>query len=46
MVSGSLHGWWWLIWGFIGSIIGTNLRGRIGMDPPLGPPPVMRPAAA
>lgn len=46
MVSGSLHGWWWLIWGFIGSVIGTNLRGRIGMDPPLGPPPVMRPAAA
>ena len=35
MVSGSLHGAWWLVWGFLGSILGTWLRGRIGMDPPV-----------
>ena len=35
LVSGSLHGFWWLIWGFLGSIIGTWLRGRLAMDPPL-----------
>ena len=35
LVSGSLHGWWWLIWGFIGSLVGTWARERIGMDPPL-----------
>lgn len=39
MVSGSLHGWWWLIWGFLGSMVGTGLRTRIGIDPPLGTPP-------
>ncbi len=37
MVSGSLHGWWWLIWGFAGSILGTRLRGWLEMDPPLAP---------
>jgi uncharacterized membrane protein YedE/YeeE len=35
VVSGSLHGWWWLIWGFAGSMIGTWFRGRLSMDPPL-----------
>lgn len=34
LVSGSLHGWWWLIWGFLGSLTGTWARERIGMDPP------------
>lgn len=34
-VSGSAHGLWWLVWGFAGSWLGTALRGRIGMDPPL-----------
>ncbi len=34
MVSGSLHGWWWLIWGFLGSLAGVRLREIIGMDPP------------
>ena len=46
MVSGSLHGWWWLVWGFLGSLVGTGLRTRIGMDPPLGPPPLAPPATA
>ncbi|MEL7154265.1 MAG: YeeE/YedE thiosulfate transporter family protein, partial [Pseudomonadota bacterium] len=35
VVSGSLHGWWWLIWGFAGSLLGTRLRGMLDMDPPL-----------
>lgn len=35
LVSGSAHGVWWMIFGFAGSWIGTALRGRIGMDPPL-----------
>lgn len=35
MVSGSLHGMWWLVWGFAGSILGTHLRARLAMDPPL-----------
>ena len=35
VVSGSLHGWWWLIWGFVGSLIGTRLRTILEMDPPL-----------
>ena len=34
LVSGSLHGFAWLVFGFIGSIAGTVLRRRIGMDPP------------
>ncbi|MDH3667758.1 MAG: YeeE/YedE family protein [Paracoccaceae bacterium] len=37
IVSGSLHGWWWLVWGFAGSLIGTRLRGLLEMDPPLPP---------
>ncbi|WP_340108817.1 YeeE/YedE family protein [Pikeienuella sp. HZG-20] len=37
LVSGSLHGWWWLIWGFAGSWIGTGLRAFLSMDPPLSP---------
>ena len=39
IVSGSLHGWWWLVWGFAGSLIGTRLRGLLDMDPPLAPRP-------
>ena len=35
VVSGSLHGWWWLVWGFAGSLIGTRLRRLLDMDPPL-----------
>ena len=35
VASGSLHGWWWLIWGFAGSLIGTKLRTVLEMDPPL-----------
>ena len=37
VVSGSMHGWWWLIWGFAGSLLGTRLRGAFDMDPPLAP---------
>lgn len=33
IASGSLHGWWWLLWGYSGSIIGVWMRERIGMDP-------------
>ncbi|WP_316016043.1 YeeE/YedE family protein [Roseobacter sp. HKCCA0434] len=32
LTSGSLHGLWWLVWGFAGSWLGTVLRVRIGMD--------------
>lgn len=35
IASGSLHGFWWLIWGFAGSLIGTRVRGLLSMDPPL-----------
>ncbi|MEM9148178.1 MAG: YeeE/YedE family protein [Pseudomonadota bacterium] len=34
LVSGSLHGLWWLVFGFLGSLVGIWLRGRIGLDPP------------
>lgn len=37
LVSGSMHGFWWLVWGFAGSIVGTRLRGVLAMDPPLAP---------
>ena len=39
IVSGSLHGWWWLIWGFAGSYLGVWMRGVLSMDPPLAPRP-------
>ena len=35
LVSGSLHGWWWLLWGFLGFFVGTWARQRIGMDSPV-----------
>ncbi len=41
LVSGSLHGWWWLIWGYIGSLAGIRLREIIGMDPPRAPRPAV-----
>lgn len=41
IASGSLHGWWWLVWGFAGSLLGTRLRAVLAMDPPL---PDARPA--
>jgi hypothetical protein len=34
VVSGSMHGWWWLVWGFAGSLLGTRVRGILEMDPP------------
>ena len=35
IVSGSMHGFWWLLWGFLGSLIGIRLRALLSMDPPL-----------
>ncbi|MEM7744519.1 MAG: YeeE/YedE family protein [Pseudomonadota bacterium] len=35
IVSGSAHGWWWLVWGFAGSLLGTRFRALLLMDPPL-----------
>ncbi|MCX2724310.1 YeeE/YedE family protein [Roseibium salinum] len=32
LVSGSLHGWLWLVFGFLGSLAGTRLRLTLGMD--------------
>jgi hypothetical protein len=32
VISASLHGWSWLVFGFLGSIAGTRLRQWIGMD--------------
>ncbi|NRG16331.1 YeeE/YedE family protein [Rhizobiales bacterium] len=32
VVSGSLHGWLWLVFGFAGSVVGTRLRFIVGMD--------------
>lgn len=37
VISGSAHGWWWLIFGFLGSWLGVMARGAVGMDPPLEP---------
>lgn len=31
LVSGSLHGWLWLAFGFLGSLAGTRLRLKLGM---------------
>lgn len=32
--SGSIHGWLWLVAGFIGSVVGVGLRVRMHLDPP------------
>jgi uncharacterized membrane protein YedE/YeeE len=32
--SGSVHGWLWLVSGFIGNIVGTRVRVTIGLDKP------------
>ena len=37
LTSGSLHGVWWLIWGFAGSCIGVLTRVKLGMDPAAQP---------
>jgi hypothetical protein len=31
IVSGSLHGWLWLVFGFAGSLVGTRIRLKLGM---------------
>lgn len=41
LVSGSLHGWWWLLWGFAGSYLGVWMRRVLSMDPPLAPKPAI-----
>ncbi len=35
LVSGSLHGFWWLAFAWPGSLIGVRLRAALSMDPPL-----------
>ena len=42
ITSGSLHGVWWMVWAFLGSMLGTRLRAVLEMDPP--PPPRAAPA--
>lgn len=37
IASGSLHGWGWFLFAFLGSVIGVRLRETIGMDPPRTP---------
>jgi hypothetical protein len=37
VISGSLHGWGWLVFGFLGSVAGTRARIWIGMDPAAAP---------
>ena len=34
IASGSLHGWGWFLFAFLGSVVGVRLREAIGMDPP------------
>ncbi len=36
IVSGSLHGWLWLLAGFIGAAVGVRLRIVFKQDPPMG----------
>ena len=36
IVSGSLHGWLWLVAGFAGTMLGVRLRIFLGVDPPVG----------
>ncbi len=31
LVSGSMHGWLWLVFAFVGSLLGTRLRIKLGM---------------
>lgn len=31
VASGSLHGWLWLVCGFLGNVVGTSLRPKLGM---------------
>ncbi|MEM0907293.1 MAG: YeeE/YedE family protein [Pseudomonadota bacterium] len=37
IASGSLHGWVWFLFAFLGSIIGVRVRALIGMDPQAAP---------
>ncbi|WMS41021.1 YeeE/YedE family protein [Acuticoccus sp. MNP-M23] len=43
IASGSLHGWGWFAFAFMGSIVGVRIRERIGMDPALSTPASARP---
>jgi uncharacterized membrane protein YedE/YeeE len=40
VVSGSLHGWWWLVFGYAGSLAGVRLRVALGVDPPVRRAPI------
>ncbi|MGX1308666.1 putative membrane protein YedE/YeeE [Amorphus suaedae] len=42
IVSGSLHGWGWLVFGFLGSTAGTYARAGLGIDPPVPARPTRR----
>ncbi|WP_108659262.1 YeeE/YedE family protein [Acuticoccus kandeliae] len=44
IASGSLHGWGWFLFAFLGSIVGVRVREAIGMDPPRAPVPATRAA--
>ncbi len=35
LVSGSLHGLWWLVFGVAGSAVGLRLRAALRIDPPI-----------
>jgi uncharacterized membrane protein YedE/YeeE len=35
LTSGSLHGLWWLAFGYAGSLLGVRVRALLAMDPPL-----------
>lgn len=37
IASGSLHGWGWFVFAFLGSIVGVRVREAIGMDRPRAP---------
>jgi uncharacterized membrane protein YedE/YeeE len=37
LVSGSLHGVWWLAFGYAGSLLGVRMRAWLAIDPPLAP---------
>lgn len=41
IASGSLHGWGWFAFAFVGSMLGVRLRAITGMDPPLARQPTL-----
>lgn len=37
LASGSLHGWFWLVFAYVGSLFGVRLRAALAMDPAAAP---------